>query len=514
MGVSEPIVSILMASYNHAAHVGAAIESVQRQEFAAWELLVADDASTDHTLEVLASYAADARLRVFPFRINREHHMRNYAAAQARGDYLAFLNSDDLFLPGKLQQQIEVLESNPQVAAVFTHVQCIDQHGRRLAGHSLERVFAVDNQSRLQWLRRFFLTGNCLCISSAMVRRACFHEVGGFNPLLIQVGDLDLWIRLGLKWDLHVIPEPLTAMRLLAGARNLSAPGPATSSRAIVECQQVYDRFFSTDGLEQLPTVFPELAPLLREDSPARRCYVLGRLATTLPHQALRLLGFRKLHELLRDGQARDSLLSGNPRLLRMLFLSEGMAALDEDGPGLWWTVRLPAGEDSGAPPVWTFWTAAVDRGTVCLSIPNPDCACRLALGLEARSVKATCRRLCLYDPRTGVVILDTADIPGFVLKAVRSRRRRKAARFEGQTRRPESRGRRCLPQIDFRAFVSPEIDIEAEIEVRDTGTYVRQRLRNVRKWLRRKLRDRILRKNSSSEGQGSGAEPPHAGGR
>ncbi len=486
MGVRQPTVSIITASYNHAAYVGAALESVQRQGYDAWELLVADDASTDQTLEVLASYAQDARIRVFPFRVNREYHMRNFAAGQARGDYLAFLNSDDVFLPGKLQRQVELLQANPQVAAVFTHVQCVDEKGRQRAGHDLERVFAVDNRTRLQWLRRFFLAGNCLCISSAMVRRECFQDVGGFNPLLIQIADLDLWIRLCLKWDLHVIPEPLTAMRWLSGRRNLSAAGSATSSRAMVEYPQAYDHYFSAEGLDLMPAIFPELAVLSPEDPPSRRCYLLSRRATTLPSKAARLLGFRKLHELLRERAVRESLLRRNPRLLRALFLSEGVAALDKDSPGLLWTLRLPAAESSEPAGVFTFWTAAVDGGTVCFSIPNPGLSCRLPVTLEARSLTVKCRRLRLYDQQTGTVIFDGSGGRGFQRKAVTSGRTGAGTLSGPGTRRWKKAWNFCLPELDFAAFMSNEIDIEAEIEVPVPGRRIRGWLRDAKRWWRR----------------------------
>ena len=486
MRETKPTVSIIIASYNHAAYIGAAIESVQRQDYDAWELLVADDASTDRTLEVLASYTGETRIKVFPFTVNREHHMRNYAAEQARGDYLAFLNSDDVFLPGKLKRQVEVLENNPQIAAVFTHVQCIDENGRRLPGHDFEKIFAVGNQTRQQWLRRFFLSGNCLCISSAMVRRACFNEIGRFNPLLIQISDLDLWIKLCLKWDMHVIPEPLTAMRILAGDRNLSAAGSATASRAIVEYQHAYDHYFSADGLRLMPAIFPELATLLPEDTPAWRCYLLGRMATTLSRRAVRLLGFRKLHELLTDNETRKSLLSKNRRLLRTLFLAEGTAALDRDRPGITWKVRVPGPEGAEPSRVSTFWTAAPDRGVICFSVPHPGISCRLSLGIEARGVSLRRCRLRLYDPLTANPICDVRGTCCFEVKMSTSKKlRRVRRRVWGFSREDEAADFR-LPEIDFAVFSSKEIDIEAEVEIRNTWKRLRGWLHSAGKRLLR----------------------------
>ena len=484
MRETKPTVSIIMASYNHAAYIGAAVESVQGQDYDAWELLIADDASTDRTLEVLAAYTGETRIKVFPFRVNREYHMRNYAAEQAQGDYLAFLNSDDVFRPGKLKKQVEVFESNPQLAAVFTHVRCIDENGRGLPGHDLEKIFATGHQSRQQWLRRFFLSGNCLCISSAMVRRAAFNEIGGFNPLLIQVSDLDLWIRVCLKWDIHVIPEPLTEMRILTGKRNLSAGGPASKSRALVESQQAYAHYFCGAGLEQMLDIFPELAARLPEDTPAWRCYVLCRMATTLSGKSLRLLAFVKLHELLKDHEVRKALLGRNRRLLQALFFSEGAAALDKDYPGMVWTVRFPPPGPSDPAEGYTFWTTATDRGVVCLSVPNPGIACRLALKIEARSVSVRCRQLRLYDPQTGNLIFDTRDAPAFELKTARNKTITRVAQFGRGLARQNSASNAHLPEIDFAVFSAKEIDLEAEIEVAE----IRNRFRALGREAKRRL--------------------------
>jgi glycosyltransferase involved in cell wall biosynthesis len=472
-----------MASYNHAAYVAGAIDSVRRQDCDDWELLVADDASTDRTPAVLASCVAPPRVQVFFFTVNREYHMRNYAAARARGEYLAFLNSDDRFEPGKLRKQVEILDRHPHIAAVFTHIRCRDENRGRRIGDRLERTFAVGNQPRAQWLRQFLLSGNCLCLSSAMVRRACFEAVGGFDPLLIQVADLDLWVRLCLRWDVHVIPEPLTEIRILAGRRNLGADNPASHSRVFLEFERVYGHYFRAEGLALLPALFPELAGRLEEDTPAGRHYLLARLATTLPRRVVRLLGFRQLHELLKDDQTRKTLLGRNRRLPRALLLSEGVAALDRDGPGLRWTVRVPGPVPAAAPGVHTFWTAAPDAGTFCLAVPNPGLACRLTLTIEARRVCVRCRRVRLYDPRTGNLVLDTQSTPDFPRPTSVSRRRADIIR----RRRPDRALEVCLPLVDFSTVGAKEIDVEVDGEI----TSLRRRLRAYRRDILRRLRSR-----------------------
>ena len=261
----KPTVSIITASYNHADFIGAAVESVLQQDYEAWELIIADDSSTDNTLEVLDAYKDDKRIKVFHFPFNRQGHMRNFASEHAKGAYIAFLNSDDIFLPGKLSKQVEYLGKELHCAAVFTHVKRLEGKNKTLELYKLEKIFAVKNQTRHQRLRRFFVDGNCLCISSAMMRRDFFEKMGKFNPLLIQVADLDLWIRICFNSDIHIIPEQLTGMRVLNKGQNLSSPSPSSSSRSFLEFQQVYDRFIFKG--ESGGELHPESQAVISEDS-------------------------------------------------------------------------------------------------------------------------------------------------------------------------------------------------------------------------------------------------------
>lgn len=459
----EPAISIITASYNHAAFIGEAIESVQQQDYDSWELLIADDASTDQTLEVLTSYTDDVRIKVFPFKINREYHMRNFAAKHARGDYIAFLNSDDIFLPGKLSKQVEHLEKNPQVAAVFTHVKGIDESSKRLPSCRLEKVFTVKNRPRHEWLRHFFDSGNCLCISSVLIRRNSFEEIGAFNPLLIQIADMDLWIKTCFKWDIHVIPEQLTGMRIMNEGKNLSASGYASASRLLLECQHVYDHYFSANGLEQILEIFPELTALLPEDMPEWRYYLLCRIATFLPSQPKRIMGFIKLHELLKKEESKKLLQQRNPRLLRTLFLSEGTAGLRRDYPGVTWKVCLP--EQNGSycrERSYSYWTTAVNKGVVCFSFPNPGIAGRLCLSVEADPIPAICRQVRLYNQETGDFVFDSGQFRRHGISAPKNKKI-KLTRFGLVSNRWSIYPHFYFPEIDFAALYTKWIDIEIE---------------------------------------------------
>lgn len=442
----KPIISIIMASYNHSAFIGEAIESVKQQDFDSWELLIADDCSTDETLEVLALYKNDPRIKIFPFEFNRQYHMRNFAARHARGEYIAFLNSDDIFLPGKLSKQICYLEKNPEVAAVFTHVKGIDETGKSLPYDRIEKVYDVKDRPRHEWLRHFFVDRNCFCISSVLVRGDCFREVGMFNPLLIQVADVDLWIKLCFKWDIHVIEEKLTGMRRLSLGRNLSASGSITRSRAFLEYQYAYGHYFSENGIEQMLRIFPELNTLLPEDITQWRRYLLCRIAAFLPSKPVRLIGFSKMHELLNNEETKNTLEQKNPRLLRTFFLSEGTAGLWHDDPGVLWKLSFPNQEGvySNQRP-YSYWTIGLNKGVVCFSFPNPQASTVFSLSIEADPVPVKCLRFRLYAQETWEMFFDS-ETNGKI----------------NPTRHNWYRNY-YFPKIDFTAINSKWVDIEIE---------------------------------------------------
>ena len=391
-----------MASYNHADYIRFAIDSVLAQDYEQWELLIADDASDDNTAAVLDAYTGDPRIRIFPFRMNRRFHMRNFACARAGGNYVAFLNSDDLFFPEKLTKQIELLEKDAALGAVFTHAQCMDEHNRILERHELTTLFATGNRPRHQWLRTFWESGNCLCLSSAVVRRGLFDEIGRFNPLLIQISDFDLWVRICLKASIYVIPEVLTGNRILPHRKNLSAAKPAVFSRLVLEHQHVYHHYFSDEALLQLHEIFPEM-PSVAENDLQLRLFLFCQKAIHTPHKHLRLMGFAYLHELLKGEQERERFGRLNPRVLRNLLINEGTAGLNRDDPGVTWTVGIRYGSDADFRHGDSFWKAADIDGIICFSLPNPKAECQIQISHPAPFL--CCQRFRLYAQTTGTLV-------------------------------------------------------------------------------------------------------------
>ena len=253
------LVSVILASYNHADFIDEAVKSVLNQNTESLELIVVDDGSTDGTPEKIEKIS-DPRIKLIRLKENRRFHPRNVALGMAKGKYIAFQNSDDVWRPGKLQKQLNTLEENDNLSACFTDVEIIDESGKGLLDSWANGSFTTENRSSEKWLRYFFDKVNCLCISSAVVRQKKLKQVGEFNPSLIQLSDFDLWVRLAAVGEFQILDEKLTAMRVV-GERNVSNPSSSNFRRFAMEYAEVLDRFSERPVIEKIPEAFGDILP-------------------------------------------------------------------------------------------------------------------------------------------------------------------------------------------------------------------------------------------------------------
>ena len=250
----NPLVSVVMPSFNHAEFVGEAVRSALDQEGVEVEVIVCDDASTDGTRAVLEGIR-DPRLKVL-------FHSNNMGAsaavrpglAMARGEYVARLSSDDLCLPGRLRSQVEFLRANPGIACVFGQPRFIDERGRQRTDlpPGFADLFTTENGPRAFWLRRFFEKGNCLCLPAAMMRRTVFDDVPPSGALFHHLPDFEFWVRLCQRHEIAVRPDVVTGFRLHGNGANLSAPSPAKSAEAELEKLAIWRHYLTPVGLEAL----------------------------------------------------------------------------------------------------------------------------------------------------------------------------------------------------------------------------------------------------------------------
>ncbi len=257
-----PLVSVAIKSYNHAPFVERAVRSMLDQSLRDVEVLVTDDGSTDGTPDVVDAIA-DERIHLVRFPANRGPvFAMNATVARARGEFVAILNSDDYALPGRLERQVALLCAHPDVGAVFSVPIQVDDAGDPTTAYGavFDVPIAHGLSTRAQWLRMFFLLGNCLCAPTAMVRRAVLEEIGPDDTRLMLLFDLDRWVRLLERYEVRVVDEPQTAFRVRAGGANLSAAQPVTRRRSAFESFEIFKRYRAYEPALLREIFAPEIA--------------------------------------------------------------------------------------------------------------------------------------------------------------------------------------------------------------------------------------------------------------
>lgn len=295
----RPRVSVIIPACNHEAFVGQAIESVYAQTLRDVELIVLDDCSTDGTAGVIEEKLQTAP---FPARLLRREAKLGGAGAvnrlleEARGEYVALLNSDDEFLPNKLKYQAAFLDCHRDVTACFTWVKFIDEQGSECPEQP--KLFDVYDRPRAQWLKKLFFEGNCLCHPSVMARRKdCTLRM---DPRLAKLPDLELWTRLLQKRNIAVIPQRLTRFRIRKDQQNASSKTARTLALINHETPYVLDNYLELSR-EDCLEVFG------RTGSAALRKYYAYTAALSLA-PAYAAWGVRGLYAMMADPVARAEL--------------------------------------------------------------------------------------------------------------------------------------------------------------------------------------------------------------
>jgi glycosyltransferase involved in cell wall biosynthesis len=205
--MGEPLVSVVMAASNTERFLGEAMESILGQTFADFELIVADFGSTDQSKEIASRYAArDQRVRLYDVPPSNLPAARNAACALARGRYLAVMDADDVALPGRLQWEVEFLESHPEVGFLGGGTEWIDTAGKALL---LDSFPCLDREIREELPSRF-----PFCHPTVLMRRDAFLRVAGYRPAFAVSHDYDLVLRIAEHFQCANLPQTVLRYRI------------------------------------------------------------------------------------------------------------------------------------------------------------------------------------------------------------------------------------------------------------------------------------------------------------
>lgn len=211
----HPVVTIVITAYQKARYIARAMESVLDQTFKNFEVIVVDDGSTDDTESIVKSYAEkDQRVRYIYQQNQGPGSARNTGIRHAQSDLIALLDGDDAWLPDKLDLQMKVITTYPEIALLFTnsrYISSIDQSSTTHADNyyhdyvithfellPLDQFDSVYLFVDIDCPEKFALK-NVFNLSTVLLRRSAWEAVGGFNELLRGPEDLDFWTRAALK---------------------------------------------------------------------------------------------------------------------------------------------------------------------------------------------------------------------------------------------------------------------------------------------------------------------------
>ncbi len=260
--MQKPMVSVIIPSYNHEKYIARAIQSVLDQTYTDFELIISDDASQDGSADVIRSFS-DERITAF----YQEQNLGavgtiDFLNKQAKGKYIALLNSDDYWAVDKLKKQVEYMESHPEIGICFTQGVIVDENETVLTEFDFAHayVFMQKNKTQAEWLRYFWNFGNALSHMSILARHDVYAKEFSINPALRQVPDFDLWIRIVQKYPIYVIPESLFYHRRLTKENaNTSSETYDNSIRGIVEESWVIGRMIKNMPDELFKEAFSDL---------------------------------------------------------------------------------------------------------------------------------------------------------------------------------------------------------------------------------------------------------------
>jgi glycosyltransferase involved in cell wall biosynthesis len=223
-----PKVSIVIPAYNAMKYLPETIESVFRQTFNNYEVIVVNDGSQDN-IESWIAQLNHPKVSLITQENQGLSGARNTGIINSKGEYVALLDADDLWAPTKLEKQVMLLDQSTEVGLIYTWMALIDENGVPTG-----RIFNAEDEGKI-WKK--LLESNVVgCGSVPLIRRSCFDKVGLFDRNLRSfVEDWDLWLRMAPHYDFKVVKEPLVFYRQLSSSASKNWEAMAVSYQIVLD---------------------------------------------------------------------------------------------------------------------------------------------------------------------------------------------------------------------------------------------------------------------------------------
>jgi glycosyltransferase involved in cell wall biosynthesis len=215
-GPYTPLVSVVIPTYNRSHLLSRSVVSVLNQSFIDFELIIVDDGSIDDTDSVVNSFK-DSRIKYIKLETNHGgSHARNVGIRASSGQFIAFQDSDDEWLQGKLKEQVELMAlSDDDVGLIYTAFERVDNKKRA-------RVPSLDIKTKEGWVLEEILKHNFVTTQSVLIKRQCFDVCGYFDEKLPRLQDWDLFIRVAMYFKFILIDRVLVVAYLQSDSITLN----------------------------------------------------------------------------------------------------------------------------------------------------------------------------------------------------------------------------------------------------------------------------------------------------
>ena len=243
--MKEPLVSVILTSYQHYHYIDKTIDSILNQTYKKIELCVSDNGSQDGSAELIKSYKDD-RIKSHFFKENQGVVINfRKSLSMATGKYFSFSGSDDYYDLTKIEKQVKILEDNPELGAVFSYVQVIDADGNKIEDQNAElsRITNHPYKSRGDYLKRFFFEGTVLNFQSVLIHADLYNDIQDTSSFLYIYTDYYLWTQLIKRKPIQMIEEKLVYYRAHSGAISRTAT-PMSLSHLINDAYMIMSDYF------------------------------------------------------------------------------------------------------------------------------------------------------------------------------------------------------------------------------------------------------------------------------
>jgi glycosyltransferase involved in cell wall biosynthesis len=222
-----PTISVIVPAYNAARTILETINSVLQQTFSDFELIVINDGSTDQTLERLST-VKDPRLKIFSYSNGGLSTARNRGITHAEGEFIAFLDADDLWTVDKLELQLAALQQHPEAGVAYSWNYSMDEKGESFSAKN--PIFFEGNVYAQLLVDNFIVNG-----SNCMIRKQAVESVGEFDPAVAGAADWDYWLRLAAHWPFVVVRQYQVFYRASSGSMSANIEYMERCTLAVLE---------------------------------------------------------------------------------------------------------------------------------------------------------------------------------------------------------------------------------------------------------------------------------------